>query len=74
VNVNSVQIAFSIAAALSRALRPTESLSMLTGLIRFAKDNAGVTPVEYGLIAAILAVVMTVAVSAAGYSLADFVG
>ncbi len=47
---------------------------MLTGLIRFAKDDAGVTPVEYGLIAAILAVVMTVAVSAAGYSLADFVG
>ena len=38
----------------------------------FIRDEAGVTPVEYALIAAILVVAMTFAVSAAGYSLADF--
>ena len=37
----------------------------------FIRDEAGVTPVEYALIAAILVVVMTFAVSAAGFSLAD---
>ena len=47
---------------------------MFSILSRFLRDDAGVTPVEYGLIAAILAVVMTVAASAAGFSLADIVG
>jgi Flp pilus assembly pilin Flp len=43
-------------------------------LIRFARDEAGVTPVEYGLIAAIIMVATTVAVSAAGFSLTDILG
>ncbi|SFB94351.1 Flp family type IVb pilin [Devosia psychrophila] len=43
-------------------------------LTRFLRDDTGVTPVEYALIAAIIAVVMTVAASAAGFSLADIVG
>ncbi|MET3927735.1 Flp family type IVb pilin [Devosia sp. 2618] len=47
---------------------------MLNLVLRFCSDEAGVTPVEYGLIAAILTVAMTVAVSAAGYSLGDVVG
>ena len=47
---------------------------MLKILSRLMRDEAGVTPVEYALIAAILAVVMTVAASAAGFSLADIVG
>lgn len=38
---------------------------------RFIRDEAGVTPVEYALIAAIITVATTFAVSAAGYSLAD---
>lgn len=42
-------------------------------LFRFMRDDAGVAPVEYALIAAILAVGMTVAASAAGFSLADLV-
>jgi Flp pilus assembly pilin Flp len=46
---------------------------MLETLTRLMRDDAGVTPVEYGLIAAILAVAMTVAASAAGFSLADLV-
>lgn len=41
---------------------------------RLLRDEAGVTPVEYGLIAAIITVVTTVAASAAGFSLADLVG
>nr|WP_314256510.1 Flp family type IVb pilin [uncultured Devosia sp.] len=47
---------------------------MLNVLTRFMRDEAGITPVEYGLIAAILAVAMTVAASAAGFSLADITG
>ncbi|WP_240231218.1 Flp family type IVb pilin [Devosia lacusdianchii] len=47
---------------------------MLRTLINFAHDEAGVTPVEYGLIAAIIMVATTVAVSAAGFSLTDIVG
>ena len=47
---------------------------MLHLVLRFAHDEAGVTPIEYGLIAAIVTVVTTVAVSAAGFSLADIVG
>ena len=47
---------------------------MVPVILRFARDEAGITPVEYGLIAAILTVATTVAVSAAGYSLADLIG
>lgn len=47
---------------------------MLKLLSRFMRNDAGVAPVEYALIAAIIAVVMTVAASAAGFSLADIVG
>lgn len=47
---------------------------MLKFLSRFMRAETGVAPVEYVLIAAILAVVMTVAASAAGFSLADLVG
>ena len=47
---------------------------MLKTLTRFLNDEAGIAPVEYALIAAILAVGMTVAASAAGFSLADIVG
>ncbi|MDB5612759.1 MAG: Flp pilus assembly protein pilin Flp [Devosia sp.] len=43
-------------------------------LSKFMNDEAGIAPVEYALIAAIIAVVMTVAASAAGFSLADIVG
>lgn len=47
---------------------------MLKIVLRFIRDEAGVTPVELGLIAAIVLVATTIAVSAAGYSLADIVG
>lgn len=47
---------------------------MLQTLARLVRDETGVTPVEYGLIAAIITVVFTVAASAAGFSLADLVG
>ena len=43
-------------------------------LSKFLRDDAGVTPVEYGLIAATVTVAMTVAASAAGFSLADLIG
>lgn len=46
---------------------------MLKLFSRFVRDQAGVMPVEYALIAAILMVVMTVAASAAGFSLADLI-
>ena len=36
---------------------------------RFVKDESGVTAIEYGLIAALLAVVIIVAVSAVGTNL-----
>lgn len=47
---------------------------MLRIVLRFLRDDAGITPVEYGLIAAILTIATTVAVSAAGFSLADLAG
>lgn len=46
---------------------------MLHKIVRFLRD-AGLGPVEYVLLAAILTVATTVAVSAAGFSLADIVG
>ena len=47
---------------------------MLTVLRSFFRDEAGVTPVEYGLIAAIIVVLATAAVSAAGYNFNDLLG
>lgn len=47
---------------------------MFSVIQRFARDQAGVTPVEYGLIAAIIVVLATVAVSAAGYNIHDLIG
>jgi Flp pilus assembly pilin Flp len=47
---------------------------MLRSILRFLREEAGVTPVEYGLIAAIVVVATTVAATAAGFSLADLVG
>ena len=38
-------------------------------IMRFLKDEEGVTAIEYGLIAALIAVVIIVAVSAVGVSL-----
>jgi pilus assembly protein Flp/PilA len=43
-------------------------------LAKFFRDESGASLVEYGLIAAILVVATTAAVSAAGYSLADLIG
>ena len=40
-------------------------------LIRFLKDEEGVTALEYGLIAALIAVVIIVAVSLVGNELSD---
>jgi len=47
---------------------------MLTAIQKFVRDEAGVTPIEYGLIAAILVVFATVAVTAAGYNIHDLIG
>lgn len=44
---------------------------MIAAVANFLRDEQGVTPVEYGLIAAIIVVATTCAVSAAGFSLAD---
>lgn len=40
---------------------------------KFCRNQAGITPVEYGLIAAIITVATTFAVSAAGYNITDFI-
>lgn len=40
-------------------------------LIRFLKDEDGVTAIEYGLIAALIAVVIIVAVTLVGTELSD---
>lgn len=48
-------------------------MPMLHRVLHFLRE-AGLGPIEYVLIAAILTVATTVAVSAAGYSLADIVG
>jgi pilus assembly protein Flp/PilA len=44
-------------------------ISMSKLVLRFLKDNSGVTAIEYGLIAAGIAVVIIVAVQATGTSL-----
>jgi pilus assembly protein Flp/PilA len=42
---------------------------MKTLLVRFGKDESGVTAIEYGLIAGLISVVILVAVTAIGTSL-----
>ena len=42
---------------------------MKTLIARFAKDESGATAIEYGLIAALIAVVIIVALTAVGTSL-----
>jgi pilus assembly protein Flp/PilA len=42
---------------------------MKTLLLRFARDESGVTAIEYGLIAALIAVVIIVAVTTVGTDL-----
>jgi pilus assembly protein Flp/PilA len=44
-------------------------ISMSKLVLRFLKDNSGVTAIEYGLIAAGIAVVIIVAVQATGTAL-----
>lgn len=44
---------------------------MLSVIEKFVRDETGVTPVEYGLIAAIIVVFATAAASAAGYTIHD---
>ena len=40
----------------------------------FIRDETGIAPIEYGLIAAIIVVAATIAVSAAGYNIHDLMG
>ncbi|MFC3704134.1 Flp family type IVb pilin [Devosia honganensis] len=47
---------------------------MLRRLVNFVRNQQGVTPVEYALIAAIITVATTFAVSAAGYNITDILG
>lgn len=47
---------------------------MISAMTSFLRDEAGITSIEYGLIAAIIVVATTCAVSAAGFSLADIPG
>ncbi|HLV84608.1 MULTISPECIES: Flp family type IVb pilin [Devosia] len=47
---------------------------MLSVIQKFARDETGITPVEYGLIAAIVVVAATMVVSAAGYNIHDLIG
>lgn len=47
---------------------------LLRLLKRLMRDDAGISPVEYALIAAIITVATTIAVSAAGFSIADILG
>jgi pilus assembly protein Flp/PilA len=42
---------------------------MKTLLLRFARDESGVTAIEYGLIAALIAVVIIVAITSVGTDL-----
>ena len=49
-------------------------MKLLRLLKRLMRDNAGISAVEYALIAAIITVATTIAVSAAGFSIADILG
>jgi pilus assembly protein Flp/PilA len=46
-----------------------EALAMKSLLLRFAKDESGVTAIEYGLIATLIAVAIITAVTSVGTSL-----
>lgn len=47
----------------------------MTNAIRsFIRDETGIAPIEYGLIAAIMVVLATIAVSAAGHNIHDLIG
>lgn len=45
--------------------------SLILGMKRFCKDEEGVTAIEYGLIASLIAVVIILAVTAVGTNLRD---
>lgn len=47
---------------------------MLRQIIRLFRNQSGVSTIEYALIAAIITVATTFAVSAAGFSIADILG
>ncbi len=47
---------------------------MLRQIIRLLRNQSGVSTIEYALIAAIITVATTFAVSAAGFSIADILG
>lgn len=47
---------------------------MITAIRSFVRDEAGIAPIEYGLIAAIVVVLATAAASAAGYNIHDLIG
>jgi pilus assembly protein Flp/PilA len=47
----------------------SEALAMKSLLLRFAKDEAGVTAIEYGLIATLIAVAIVTAVTNVGTNL-----
>lgn len=49
-------------------------MTALPLIAKFLSDDRGFSLVEYGLIAAILTVATTFAVSAAGYNITDFIG
>jgi pilus assembly protein Flp/PilA len=53
---------------MERIMTSTES-QMKKLMIRFVKDESGVTAIEYGLIAGLISVVILVAVTAIGTSL-----
>jgi len=48
---------------------PTGGIKMNKLFLRFLKDNSGVTAIEYGLIAALIAVVIITAVTSVGTKL-----
>jgi pilus assembly protein Flp/PilA len=70
---------FRLGSALMRQTLPIvfasgRRLPMISAMTSFLRDEAGITSIEYGLIAAIIVVATTCAVSAAGFSLADITG
>ena len=59
----------AISAALCRAFNNTRQGSMKTLVSRFVTDESGVTAIEYGLIAALIAVVIITAITSVGSAL-----
>jgi pilus assembly protein Flp/PilA len=57
------------AAMAARASPQAKETDMKTLFQRFAKDESGVTAIEYGLIAALIAVVIITAVTSVGTTL-----